>query len=75
MPNPHLTEAQVEALNKAWDLLREHFDHAILAYETEARVGTRRTFDCNYHGGVSAAIGLAEQAKAEWLKDGDDDEP
>lgn len=73
-----LTDAQWDALRKAWGILCEHFDHCIVAYETEAADETNEivnVFECNYHGGYSTGIGLAERAKHQWLKRKDDDDP
>ena len=76
--NPNLTAAQKDALTKAWQLLCEHFDYAIVAYETSIEKADQcvSTFDCNYHGGISPALGLIERAKNEWLNtdDSPDDE-
>lgn len=63
-----ITEAQWEALLKTWEILKEHFDHVIVAYDTECRDGTDRTFECNYHGGITTAVGLAEKAKVKFIK-------
>lgn len=62
-----LTDSQWNALNKAWEMLKEHFDHVIIAYDTEAREGTDRITEVNYHGGTTSAIGLAEKAKYKLL--------
>lgn len=58
-----LTQAQIEARDRAWEMLREHFDCVILAYDTEVAEGADRCFEANYHGGITAAIGLCERAK------------
>lgn len=67
---PALTEAQQKALKKAWDLLCEHFESCIVVYTTTCKDdGTESVFDCNYHGGFTVGIGLAERAKHQWLRD------
>jgi hypothetical protein len=66
-----MTAAQTEALNKAWELLTEHFDHCIVAYETDADDvdgPPESEFDASYNGGVSAAIGLCERTKYKLLR-------
>lgn len=75
-----MTDSQYEALTKAWELLCEHFDKCIVAFETEDSDDGEplsNVFDCNYHGGIAPAIGLCERAKFKWLKgDGtDEDDP
>ena len=66
--NDQLTDAQNEALEEAWNILKEQFDHLIVAYETECKEGTDRTFDCVYHGGLVAALGLVEGSKQQFKK-------
>lgn len=64
-----LTEAQREALRKAWDLLCEHFEGVVVAYSTTCQDdGNESVFDCNYHGGFTTAIGIVERAKHMWLR-------
>lgn len=75
-----MTDAQHEALSKAWEILCEHFDSCIVAYETEDTEDGEplsNVFDCNYHGGVCDAIGLAERSKHQWLnlRGTDEDDP
>lgn len=73
MSQPHncksLSQSQNEALNKAWELLCEHFDSCIIAYETESSESTTRVLSWNYHGGIVRAIGLAEYVKNEAFAD------
>jgi hypothetical protein len=79
MSEPHnhekLTGAQNEAINKAWELLREHFEAVIIAYDTEAVTGTDRCQSWNYHGGLLRAIGLAEYVKHEALEEPESSQP
>jgi hypothetical protein len=63
-----LTKAQEEALCKAWDLLKEHFDAVLLTYDTEVPEGTDRAFACYYAGGISTCVGMAERAKFRMLR-------
>lgn len=63
MNNPEFTEAQIEARNKAWALLAEHFDKVVLALDTESPDGDDDSFEVSWIGGLSTAIGLAERAK------------
>lgn len=60
-----LTDAQEAALDKAWDLIKEHFDNAVLIIETEVEQSNTpdNFFVTSYHGGVSLCIGLMERAK------------
>jgi hypothetical protein len=63
MSEPHnhekLTGAQNEAINKAWELLREHFEAVIIAYDTEAVTGTDR------HHGRGVGAGAKGDGKGE----------
>jgi hypothetical protein len=69
MTDPDLTPAQMGALDKAWDMLEEHFDHVLLLIDTEAPEGEDRVFQCGYHGGITAAIGLCERAKIQIVEE------
>lgn len=70
----NLTDAQVGARDKAWELLKEHFEHVIVCYDTEVVDGTDRAFECNYHGGITTAIGLCERAKMDMKERGKESE-
>jgi hypothetical protein len=68
-----MTAPQRQALQKAWDILTEHFDHVLVVadWESDDEHGER----CNAHegwwyGGSIPAIGLAEFAKDRILKSG-----
>ena len=57
--------SQDAALKKAWDLLSEHFDHALLVIEWETNRDEELT-DAHiayWHGGALPALGMAEYAK------------
>jgi hypothetical protein len=58
-----LTQAQVQARDKAWELMVEHFEGVVLIFDTEVNEGTDRAFACNYHGGLTMGIGLCERGK------------
>lgn len=62
-----MTDAQKSAKDKVWDIIKEHFDHAVLLIETEAEEDTDRIFICNYHSGITTAIGLCERGKHYWI--------
>ena len=63
-----ITPAQEEARDKAWDMLKEHFENVIIAYDTEVSEGTDRFFEFNWWGSPSMAIGLCERSKLRMLK-------
>jgi hypothetical protein len=56
-----LTAAQNEALNRATELLKEHFDCSVIALDTENSEGTDRVFAINFSGGVTQSIGLFQR--------------
>jgi hypothetical protein len=61
-----ITAAQREALDKAWDLLSEHFDRILLITDcevTNAEGGEENETHGFWHGGYLAALGCAEHAK------------
>lgn len=60
----HFTEQQREALNRAYDILGEHFDHTLIAVasETEHDGQPAETARCFWTGGYMAARGLADEA-------------
>ncbi len=63
-PEEKHTQAQKEALTKAWDLITEHFDRAVLLINTDKLSDDQETTTCYYwRGGVLSAIGLMEVAK------------
>lgn len=57
-----MTEAQREAIQKAWDLLSEHYDHVlvILDWRTEQDDDAHVAY---WHGGALCALGMAEFAR------------
>lgn len=58
-----LTPAQKQARDKAWEILKEHFDSAVLIFDTEVKEGTDRAFQANFDGGITMAIGLCDRAR------------
>lgn len=67
-----ITEAQADALEKAWDLLREHFDCVVVTFDTEATSGTDRLFHGYFHGGITNALGLCKRMENRLIKASDD---
>jgi hypothetical protein len=63
-----LTASQNDALHKATDLLKEHFDCSVIALDTENSEGTDRVFAIQFQGGVTQAIGLFERGSARMKK-------
>lgn len=71
-PDP-MSKPQRESLQKAWDILTEHFDHVLLVIDFECpdeEGGTANAHEGYWHGGSMAAIGLAEFAKARLMRSG-----
>lgn len=66
-----MTPAQKESLQKAWDLLTEHFDRVLLVADWEVEGDLRQSAHVGYwHGGALAAVGMAEFAKDRVLSGG-----
>jgi ATP phosphoribosyltransferase regulatory subunit HisZ len=72
-----MTEAQQQTIDRVFELLSEHFDHAVIAvgaYDEDKQYTTAASFT----GGVAAAIGLCKLYEAKWTKEHlwgpDDDE-
>jgi hypothetical protein len=71
-----MTEVQQQMIDKAFELLSEHFDHVVIAvgtYDEDKQYMTT----ANYYGGVAPAIGLCKLYEKRWIKDhlwGSDDE-
>lgn len=63
------TEQQHEALEKAWDILTEHFDGCVLGVLSECGDNEPQEATKGYwHGGRIMAIGLVEDLKHYMLK-------
>lgn len=61
-----MSPAQREAMQKAWDLLTEHFERVLLVidFECEGENGKRQDAHQGFwHGGALSAIGMCEYAK------------
>jgi hypothetical protein len=69
-----MTEVQQQMIEKAFELLSEHFDHVVIAvgtYDEDKQYTTNAT----YYGGVAPAIGLCKLYENRWTKEwGSDDE-
>jgi hypothetical protein len=71
-PDP-MTPAQREAIQKAWDVLTEHFDHVLLVADWELKNESGDLADAHegwWHGGSMAALGMCEFAKDRILHSG-----
>ena len=71
-----MTEAQQQMIDKAFDILSEHFDHVVIAVGTNDE-NERYTTTAGYYGGVAPAIGLCKLYENRWTKEhlsGVDDE-
>lgn len=64
------TPAQQQALEKAWDLLCEHFERVLLVVDFEIEHNGKLADQHSgfWHGGALAAIGAAEYAKQRILE-------
>lgn len=63
-----MNQAQQQTLDKAFELLSEHFDHVVIAvgaYDEEKHYVT----DASFTGGVAAAIGLCKLYETKWTKE------
>jgi len=71
-----MTEVQQQMIDKAFELLSEHFDHVVIAvgaYDDDKQYTTTAL----YSGGVAPAIGLCKLYEKRWTKEhlwGPDDE-
>lgn len=54
-----LTDAQLEAANRAKEILGEHFEAALIIVSAEVSESTESQH-CFYHGGYATARGLAD---------------
>jgi len=60
-----LTQTQTEAMQKAWDILTEHFDAVVLTACVRAEGGSENEIRLHYrYGGYATAVGLIETHKA-----------
>ena len=71
-----MTEAQQQMIDKAFEMLSEHFDHVVIAVGTYD-VDKQYTTTASYYGGVAPAIGLCKLYENRWTKEhlwGSDDD-
>ena len=54
-----MTEAQQQMIDKAFEILTEHFDHVVIAVGTYDE-DKQYTTTASYYGGVAPAIGLCK---------------
>lgn len=81
------SEAQNEAIQSAYTILSEHFEHALIVVDSSIDLKNGHQADAHegwWYGGSMAALGLAEYAKDRILRSGkqcvdprnsDDDQP
>ncbi|MDB6151303.1 MAG: hypothetical protein JWQ44_2751 [Chthoniobacter sp.] len=63
-----MTEAQQQMIDKAFELLSEHFDHVVIAVGTYDE-DKQYTTTASYYGGVAPAIGLCKLYEMRWTKE------
>ncbi|MCX6977451.1 MAG: hypothetical protein NTX04_05800 [Verrucomicrobia bacterium] len=71
-----MTEAQQMMIDKAFEILTEHFDHVVVAVGTYDE-DKQYTTTASYYGGVAPAIGLCKLYETRWTREhlwGDEDE-
>ncbi len=57
------TKAQIEALDKCYDILKEHFDASVFAVVADMETNDTQEVNTTYwHGGRVRALGLAHIA-------------
>lgn len=63
-----MTPSQQDAVDRAFEILSEHFDHVVLAvgvYNEDKQYTTAASFT----GGVAPALGLCKLYSAKWTKE------
>ena len=65
---PQMTEAQQQVIDRAFELLSEHFDHVVIAVGTYDE-DKQYTTTASYYGGVAPAIGLCKLYEKRWIKE------
>jgi hypothetical protein len=63
-----MTEAQQQMIDKAFEMLSEHFDHVVIAVGTYDE-DKQYTTTASYYGGVAPAIGLCKLYEKRWTKE------
>lgn len=67
------TKPQREAIEKAWDILCEHFERVLVVVDTDVEERDGKPEDAHegyWHGGSMAAIGMADFAREIILSSG-----
>ncbi len=62
-PDPDMTPAQQDALNQAYAVLGEHFEHSLIVINFEHKVRASSVNICMYSGGFASALGMATFAQ------------
>lgn len=70
-----MNQAQLDAIQKAWDILTEHFDRVLLVADWECDTpdedGQNSDGHCCYwHGGALSAVGMAQYGANRILQSG-----
>lgn len=68
-----MTPAQRVAIQKAWDILTEHFERVLVVADWDCEGDDGEQANAHegwWHGGALAGVGLAEFAKDRMLKSG-----
>ena len=60
-------EVQQQMIDKAFEMLSEHFDHVVIAVGTYDE-DKQYTTTASYYGGVAPAIGLCKLYENRWTK-------
>lgn len=63
-----MNQSQQDAVDRAFEILSEHFDHVVLAvgtYDEDRQYTTAASFT----GGVAAALGLCKLYSAKWTRE------
>ena len=63
-----MTEAQQQMIDRAFEMLSEHFDHVVIAVGTYDE-DKQYTTTASYYGGVAPAIGLCKLYEKRWTKE------
>jgi hypothetical protein len=65
---PLMTESQQQMIDRAFEMLSEHFDHVVIAVGTYDE-DKQYTTTASYYGGVAPAIGLCKLYEKRWTKE------
>ncbi len=64
----HMNQSQQDAVDRAFEILSEHFDHVVLAvgaYDEDRQYTTAASFT----GGVAPALGLCQLYTTKWTRE------